>query len=85
MRVRRDLNRCALNLEVKYIALLLSVYSECDTSDLRIHDMLDSIVFRCRKEHSDAKVIGEWIEKAGVKHILIPGDLAKESTVQYVS
>ena len=41
MGVRRDLNNCALNLEVKCIALLLHVDSEWDRIDLRIHDMLD--------------------------------------------
>ena len=36
----------------------------------------------CRKEHEDAKDSAKWIEEAGVKHILLPGDLADEAVCQ---
>ena len=36
----------------------------------------------CRNEHEDAKDAAKWIEEAGVKHILLPGDLADEAVCQ---
>lgn len=34
----------------------------------------------CRKEHDDAQETADWIDKAGRKYLLLPGDLAEEST-----
>ena len=47
-----------------------------------MHAGLTSNLCKIRKEHEDAKETAKWIKDAGVKHILLPGDLADESVCQ---
>ena len=41
-----------------------------------------SVFHLCRKEHEDAKETAHWVEEAGRKALLLPGELEEEAQCQ---